>query len=190
MKIPRRIAQTLINSLKAGVDVVSFSGDKLLGGPQAGIILGKKKYLDSLKKHPLNRAMRVDKMTLAALEATLKSYETDKAEEIPVIGMLAATADALYAKAERLVAMLRKAGIETEIIPTEGRVGGGSVPNHALPSYAVTFDGKANELEEKLRLGQQPIIGRIHEAKYLLDVRTLFEEDFPTIVEALKEAVQ
>lgn len=177
------------DSLKAGVDVVSFSGDKLLGGPQAGIILGKKKYLDSLKKHPLNRAMRVDKMTLAALEATLKSYETDKAEEIPVIGMLAATADALHAKAERLSALLRKAGIETEIIPTEGRVGGGSVPNHALPSYAVAFDGKANELEEKLRLGQQPIIGRIHEAKYLLDVRTLFEEDFPTVVEALKEAV-
>ena len=178
------------DSIRAGVDVVSFSGDKLLGGPQAGIILGKKKYLDILKKHPLNRAMRVDKMTLAALEATLKSYETDMAEEIPVIGMLAATADALRAKAERLAAMLRKAGIETEILPTEGRVGGGSVPNHSLPSWAVAFSGDVNALEEKLRLGIQPVIGRIHEGNYLLDVRTLFEEDFPAIAEAVKEAVQ
>jgi len=178
------------DSLKAGVDVVSFSGDKLLGGPQAGIILGRKKYLDILKKHPLNRAMRVDKMTLAALEATLSSYENVTTEEIPVIGMLAATVDALHAKAGRLASLLRKAGIETEIISAEGRVGGGSVPNHALPSYAVAFGGNVNALEEKLRSRLQPIIGRIHEGKYLLDVRTLFEEDFPTIVEALKEAVQ
>ena len=177
------------DSLKAGVDVVSFSGDKLLGGPQAGIILGKKKYLDILKKHPLNRAMRVDKMTLAALEATLQSYEKGCEEEIPVIGMLAATQDVLLEKAETLAFLLHAAGIEAEIIPTEGRVGGGSVPNHALPSYAVAFCGNVNELEEKLRLGLQPIIGRIHEGKFLLDVRTLFEEDFPTIVEALKEAV-
>ena len=177
------------DSLKAGVDVVSFSGDKLLGGPQAGIILGKKKYLDILKKHPLNRAMRVDKMTLAALEATLQSYENGCEEEIPVIAMLAATQDALLGKAEQLAAMLRVAGIEAEILPTEGRVGGGSVPNYVLPSYAVAFCGDVNALEEKLRLGLQPVIGRIHEGKFLLDVRTLFEEDFPTIVEALKEAV-
>lgn len=178
------------DSIRAGVDVVSFSGDKLLGGPQAGIILGKKKYLDILKKHPLNRAMRVDKMTLAALEATLQSYEKGCVEEIPVIGMLAATRDTLRAKAEHFAAMLHCAGIDAEILPTEGRVGGGSVPNHALPSYAVAFGGNVNALEEKLRLGLQPVIGRIHEGKYLLDVRTLFEEDFPAIVEALKEAVQ
>lgn len=176
------------DSLKAGVDVVSFSGDKLLGGPQAGIILGKKKYLDVLKKHPLNRAMRVDKMTLAALEATLQSYEKN-CEEIPVISMLAATEEALHEKAKKLASMLRSTGIDAEILPTEGRVGGGSVPNHALLSYAVAFGNDVNILEEKLRTGLHPIIGRIHEGKYLLDVRTLFEEDFPTIVEALKEAV-
>ena len=84
--------------------------------------------------------------------------------------------------------MLTAAGIEVEITATEGHVGGGSVPNHILPSYAVAFTGKVNALEETLRLGVTPIIGRIHDGKYLLDVRTLFECDFPTIVEAVKEA--
>ena len=177
------------DSLRAEVDVVSFSGDKLLGGPQAGIILGKKKYLDVLKKHPLNRAMRVDKMTLAALEATLQSYENGCEEEIPVIGMLSASREALHVKAETLAAMLADAGIETTILPTEGRVGGGSVPNHSLPSCAVAFTGDVTALEETLRLGDTPIIGRIHEGNYLLDVRTLFENDFPIIVQALKEAL-
>ena len=179
---------TVLDSLRAGVDVVSFSGDKLLGGPQAGIILGKKRYLDILKKHPLNRAMRVDKMTLAALEATLHSYEANP-EEIPVIAMLSAKPEFLLAKAQRLAAMLADAGIDTNILPVEGRVGGGSVPNHGLPSYALAFDGDVNQLEETLRLGVAPIIGRIHEGKYLLDVRTLFEADFPTIVAAIKEAI-
>jgi len=131
--------------------------------------------------------MRVDKMTLAALEATLRSYEAGTEEEIPVIGMLSASQDTLQQKAARLAAMLAEAGVERSILPTEGRVGGGSVPNHSLPSYAVAFTGDVNALEEKLRLGATPIIGRIHEGKYLLDVRTLFETDFPTIVEALKE---
>ena len=176
------------DSLRAGVDVVSFSGDKLLGGPQAGIILGKTKYLDMLKKHPLNRAMRVDKMTLAALEATLSSYEAGTEEEIPVIGMLSASRETLQEKAGKLAAMLAEAGVDAEILPTEGRVGGGSVPNHSLPSYAVAFTGDVTALEERLRLGIIPIIGRIHEGKYLLDVRTLFEPDFSTIVEAVKEA--
>ena len=177
------------DSIRAGVDVVSFSGDKLLGGPQAGIILGKKKYMDILKKHPLNRAMRVDKMTLAALEATLRSYDSGATEEIPVIAMLAAAPEALHQKAELLAGLLADAGISVEVIPTEGRVGGGSVPNHSLPSYAVAFGADVNKLEKALRLGQTPIIGRIHEGKYLLDVRTLFEGDFPTIADAVREAL-
>ena len=137
---------TIQDSIRAGVDVVSFSGDKLLGGPQAGIILGKKKYLDILKKHPLNRAVRVDKMTLAALEATLSSYETGSPEEIPVIAMLGAKPEALLRKAEYLAKLLEDAGIDTQIIPTEGRVGGGSVPNQILPSYAVAFEKDVNKL--------------------------------------------
>ena len=179
---------TVMDSVRAGVDVVSFSGDKLLGGPQAGIILGKKKYLDILKKHPLNRAVRVDKMTLAALEATLHSYEAEAPEEIPVIAMLAAKQDLLRQKAEVLAALLQDAGIDVEILPTESCVGGGSVPNQGLPSYAVAFGRDVTRLEETLRKGIRPIIGRIHEGKYLLDVRTLFEKDFPIIAEAVREA--
>ena len=177
------------DSLKAGVDVVSFSGDKLLGGPQAGIILGKKKYIDILKKHPLTRAMRVDKMTLAALEATLRSYESDCLEEIPVLDMLSASAETLQQKAKTLASLMAESGITATIVPVEGRVGGGSVPNQSLPSFAVALMGDVNTLEEKLRLGLHSIIGRIHNDAYLLDVRTLWEEDFPVIVAAIKEAL-
>ena len=177
------------DSIKSGVDLVSFSGDKLLGGPQAGIILGKAVYVDKLKKHPLTRAMRVDKMTLAALEETLRSYARGTEAEIPVIGMLAVESSTLQTKAERLQAMLKDAGIAAEIISVDGRVGGGSVPNQNLPSFAVAFTGDVNQLEETLRLGMQPIIGRIHDGRYLLDVRTLWEEDFPLIVAAVREAM-
>ena len=180
---------TVQDSLLAGVDLVSFSGDKLLGGPQAGIILGRKQYMDKLKKHPLTRAMRVDKMTLAALEATLHSYENGTEEEIPVIGMLCVSGDMLKGKAELLQNMLQDAGISARIVPVEGRVGGGSVPNQSLSSWAVALTGDVNALEQKLRLGMRPIVGRIHNDQYLLDVRTLWEEDFSVIVTAIKEAM-
>jgi len=180
---------TVQDSIKAGVDVVSFSGDKLLGGPQAGIILGRKQYMDRLKKHPLTRAMRVDKMTLAALEATLRSYAAGTVEEIPVIGMLAVGSDALLRKAKLLQTMLAEAGISAQIVSAEGQVGGGSVPNQNLASFAVALTGDVTGLEEKLRLGMRPIIGRIHDGHYLLDVRTLWEEDFPVIVTAVREAM-
>ena len=133
--------------------------------------------------------MRVDKMTLAALEATLQSYDQEKAEEIPVIGMLSAGKDVLYQKAALLAGLLAEAGISADIVPTEGRVGDGSIPHQSLPSYAIALGGNVEALEETLRLGLQPIIGRIHEGRYLLDVRTLFESDFSVIVEALKEAL-
>ena len=177
------------DSLKAGVDVLSFSGDKLLGGPQAGIILGKKKYIDILKKHPLTRAMRVDKMTLAALEATLRSYETGCLTEIPVLDMLSAPSETLRQKAETLAAMLRSSGVHVSVVPVNSQVGGGSVPNQNLPSFAVAHTGNVNALEKTLRLGLRPIIGRIHNDAYLLDVRTLWEEDFPVIAAAIKEAL-
>ena len=183
---------TVQDSLRAGVDVVSISGDKLLGGPQAGIILGKKKYVDILKKHPLTRAMRVDKMTLAALEATLRSYEAEKATtEIPTIAMLAVSQEELKRRAEVLCAGLVKAGYNAEVVATEGQVGGGSVPTQMLKSFAVALtpkSGSVDALEEKLRLGEPAIIGRINHDRYLLDVRTLKDSDFEEIVQAAAEA--
>ena len=183
---------TVQDSLRAGVDVVSISGDKLLGGPQAGIILGKKKYVDILKKHPLTRAMRVDKMTLAALEATLRSYEAEKEkEEVPTIAMLAISREALQAKAECLCKLLADAGCNAQVVPTQGQVGGGSVPTKMLDSVAVALEpktGSVDAMEEKLRLGEPPIIGRINHDRYLLDVRTLKETDYAEIVKAAVEA--
>ena len=185
---------TVQHSVQAGVDVVSFSGDKLLGGPQAGIIVGKKAIVDKLKKHPLTRAMRVDKMTLAALEATLQIYEAGLAEkEIPTIAMLAATPELLRGKAENLCARMKAAGIPAEVVPTEGQVGGGSVPTQMLRSFAVALSpakGSLDELETALRLGSPAIIGRIHRDLFLLDVRTLWEKDYDAIVGAAAEAMK
>ncbi|MBE6923445.1 MAG: L-seryl-tRNA(Sec) selenium transferase [Ruminococcaceae bacterium] len=180
---------TVQDSIRAGVDVVSFSGDKLLGGPQAGIIIGKKQYVDKMKKHPLTRAMRVDKMTLAALESTLRSYDNGTWSDIPTMAMLSASADELKEKAGILCDQLNQAGIPAQLAAVEGQVGGGSVPTQTIPSWAVALEGAVEALEEKLRLGETAIVGRIHNDRYLLDARTLWVEDFPTIVRAVKEAL-
>lgn len=181
---------TVQESLADGVDVITFSGDKLLGGPQAGILVGKTSYIDAMKKHPLNRALRIDKMTLAALEVTLRHYR-DREEAlttIPTLQALAISDNELSAKAERLSALLREAEIPAEIIAAETQVGGGALPVQTLPSHGVAFKipgYSPNQLEESLRKGTPPIIGRIVKDLYLLDVRTLAEEDFPIIVEQL-----
>ena len=180
---------TVQESIKAGVDVVTFSGDKLLGGPQAGIIVGKKQYLGMMKRHPLTRAMRVDKMTLAALEATLRSYADGIWNDIPTMAMLAASAVELKEKAGVLLEQLRQAEVSAHLVAVEGQVGGGSVPTQTMPSWAVALEGDVESLEKKLRLGENTIVGRIHDGKYLLDVRTIWVEDFPLIVRALKEAM-
>ncbi|MBR4990405.1 MAG: L-seryl-tRNA(Sec) selenium transferase [Oscillospiraceae bacterium] len=182
---------TVQDSVRAGVDVVSFSGDKLLGGPQAGIIVGKKAIVDKLKKHPLTRAMRVDKMTLAALEATLRSYDAGLSSEIPTIAMLSATPAYLQGKADQLCQLMLKAGIAAEVVATEGQVGGGSVPTQMLKSFAVAVQPAGvnlDQLEINLRLGSPAIVGRINHDRFLLDVRTLRENDFDAIVKAVAEA--
>lgn len=182
---------TVQDSVRAGVDVVSFSGDKLLGGPQAGIIVGKKAIVDKLKKHPLTRAMRVDKMTLAALEATLRSYDAGLVHEIPTIAMLSAGPAQLRSKADALCALMTAAGIAAEVVPTEGQVGGGSVPTQMLSSFAVAVQPAGvnlDQLEINLRLGSPAIIGRINHDRFLLDVRTLRESDYEDIVKAVAEA--
>lgn len=184
---------TVQHSIHAGVDVVCFSGDKLLGGPQAGIIVGKNSLISQMKRHPLARAIRVDKMTLAALQATLSAYQDlHQAErEIPTLAMLSAKPEALKAKAETLHQMMTEAGISCRIIPQSGPVGGGSVPTQLLPTYAVALDTplSPNALEEALRCREKPIIGRISDGHYLLDLRTLFPADFPYIVETVSSVL-
>ena len=187
---------TVMNSVKAGVDIISFSGDKLLGGPQAGIILCKEKWIKTLKSHPLTRAMRVDKMTLAALEATLDTYlDPQKAQqEIPTIRMLAIDPALLKLRAENLYEKLTALGVTCQVIPEQDQVGGGSVPTQLLPTWAVAVDPQnvtVDGLEERLRKQSDiPIIGRIVKDRYLLDTRTLWEEDFDYIAQAVKEADQ
>ena len=184
----------VVDSVRAGVDVVSFSGDKLLGGPQAGIIVGRRKWIEQLKKHPLARAVRLDKMTLAALEATLRSYlDPARAEtEIPTLRMLAAAPDVLRQKAEALQAAICARGpVRTEVLEEQDQVGGGSVPTQLLPTYAVAVypaNCSVDALEEGLRLrGETPIVGRIAHDRYLLSVRTLWEEDFDYIARRVAE---
>ena len=178
-------------SLKSGADIVSFSGDKLLGGLQCGVILGCGKYIAAMKKHPLYRAFRVDKMTIAALESTLRVYGDPRAAErdIPVLSMLSLTEDALRVRAEKLCDEIRQRGGTAEAVRTKSVAGGGAVPGLELDSYAVAPISKENteEMERRLRDMPIPIIGRIENDRLLLDVRTIFEDDFEYIINAVVE---
>lgn len=183
---------TVQQSVKAGVDVISFSGDKLLGGPQAGLILGKRAYIEKLKRHPLARALRVDKMTIAALRETLYAYQDPAWAKcnIPVLRMLGASGEELRGRAEKLRLALEGFGCAARVVETEGQVGGGSCPTQLLKSWAVAVDpGKltADQLAEALRRPYPHIIGRISQGQYLLDVRTLTDDDFSAIARRLGE---
>jgi len=181
---------TVQASVKAGVDVLSFSGDKLLGGPQAGIIVGKRHYIDLLKRHPLARALRVDKLTLAALEATLQAYADGTAlQEIPVLSMLAQTPEELRQRAESLCRRMGEIGVTAEVVSMENPVGGGAVPTQTLPSFAVAVAPRdsAAALEAQLRQRPVPIIVRIAHDRCLLDMRTLFPADLDEILQAFRE---
>ncbi len=181
-------------SLATGIDVMLFSGDKLLGGPQAGIIVGKKKYISMMKKHPLARAMRVDKMTFAALEATLAKYKDPAIalRDIPVLSMIAGSSEDMKAKAGRLAETIRKTapGLTLELAEVEDQIGGGSAPMVRLPGWAVSVaDGSrsADSIERRLRKADVPVIARIHDDRLLLCVRTIFEEEFGLVAEALRQ---
>lgn len=175
-------------SLATGIDVILFSGDKLLGGPQAGIIAGKKKYIKAMKKHPLARAMRVDKMTFAALEATLRKYRDEKVakRDIPILNMISASSLEMHDRAEHLMAELKSANpdLTLEIVEVEDQIGGGSAPMVRLPGYAVAVaDGKrsAKSIERQLRKASIPVVARIQNDQLLLCVRTIFEDEYITI---------
>lgn len=170
---------TVKRCLDQKADIVCFSGDKLLGGPQAGIIVGKAEYIGRMKQNPLLRAFRIDKLTLSALELTLRQYlSPEKAiEQIPTLGMIAQTKEALRKKAELFYHMLeKKSALYYEILDTESQIGGGTMPGISLPSYALAIAAEnmtAGELECKMRKHSTPVIGRIFREKVLLDVRTM-----------------
>ena len=187
---------TVTDTLNKGADVVTFSGDKLLGGPQAGIIAGKKKYIQMMKKNQLTRALRVDKMTIAALEATLRLYldENRALKEIPTMRMITMPIEEIAERAEilqkNLLRKIKTASIEVE--ETYGQVGGGSMPQEKLLSMAVSikpFNMTVNDLERKLRKGKYHIIGKIQHDRFLLDLRTIQDDEMDKIIEGVKLAI-
>jgi L-seryl-tRNA(Ser) seleniumtransferase len=151
-------------TLAAGAALVTASGDKLLGGPQAGLLLGSAPVVETLRRHPLARALRVDKLTLAALEATLTGPAT------PTAAALHAPAEALQARADAVAARLREAGVAADVVPSESVVGGGGAPGTVLPSSAVVLPAA---LAEPLRTSPTPVVGRVEGGRLLLDLRAL-----------------
>jgi L-seryl-tRNA(Ser) seleniumtransferase len=159
---------TARESLEAGADLVCFSGDKLLGGPQAGIVLGRADLVERLRRHPLQRALRIDKLSLAALEGTLLLH-LEAPGRIPVLRTLAQEADTVRARAERLAA-----ATGGEVEETVGRVGGGALPLAELPSFACALE---ESLAGPLRAGQPPVVGVVRDGRLLLDCLTLTDEE-------------
>jgi L-seryl-tRNA(Ser) seleniumtransferase len=173
---------TVQGSIAAGVDVVCVSGDKLLGGPQAGIILGRRDLILTIRRHPLMRALRVDKLTYAALVATLVEYAAGRAREtVPVVRMLTRTPAEIEARARRLADRLETTGLfHTTIVDGDSTIGGGSAPGLTLPTrlLALAHDGMtANVLEAALRALDPPVIGRIEGGRVSLDLRTVFDDE-------------
>lgn len=180
---------TVQESIRAGVDLVTFSGDKLLGGPQAGIILGKKNILDSIKVNPLTRALRIDKLTLAALESTLLLYIDEKRAmaEIPTLKMLGLNLRKLRGRGRRLLKRLQgklDSSIQMVLKEDVSQVGGGALPLQELPTIVLSIkspDRSINHLEQELRSASPPIISRIRKDELILDMRTVSDEEIPLL---------
>jgi L-seryl-tRNA(Ser) seleniumtransferase len=183
---PGSAEPTLAQALAAGADLVTCSGDKLLGGPQAGLILGKKPVLDRIRHHPLLRAVRLDKMSLAALEATLLLHR-DTPDRVPVHAMLHQTSATIQRRAETLLALLGTGALER----TEAFAGGGALPEERIASWAVALNprGGAAQLATALRAASPAIIGRISEGCLLLDMLAVSDTELPLLAETLKAAL-
>lgn len=187
-------------SLRAGADLVLFSGDKLLGGPQCGVIVGKWALVETLKKHPLARALRVDKLTLAALEATLVHYLKGEAEkEIPVWRMISASADQLRGRVEGWSRRLAEQGIDSAVIPGQSAIGGGSLPAETLPTWLLKLMPIGREaptaedaggLAHALRTASTPIIARVEQGGLLIDPRTVLEGEEEALLAGLVRALK
>jgi L-seryl-tRNA(Ser) seleniumtransferase len=201
---------TPTESIAMGVDVVCFSGDKLLGGPQAGIIAGRRAVLDQVARHPLMRAVRIDKLTLAALEATLRQHRDGVAErEIPVWRAIATPLSEIEQRAHSWVEALREAGVEAQVVRGESTIGGGSLPGETLPTALCAIgpnadgvtdvmDGglpqaavlDAGVLAARLRRGSPPVLGRVSRGRLLLDPRTVRSGEDEALLEAMREAAR
>jgi L-seryl-tRNA(Ser) seleniumtransferase len=179
---------TVQESLAAGADLVCFSGDKLLGGPQAGIVVGRADLVAKLKKHPLARAFRADKLCLAALMATLLHYIKDEAEQkIPIWRMIAAPLDGLRERAEAWCQALGTG----EVITGESTIGGGSLPGETLPTFLFAVPARSpDRLAERLRQGQPAVIARVQAERLVLDPRSVLPEQDDRLIEALRAAIQ
>ncbi|PYR79126.1 MAG: L-seryl-tRNA(Sec) selenium transferase [Acidobacteria bacterium] len=179
-------------SVEAGADVVTFSGDKLLGGPQAGIIAGRREPLDRIRLHPLMRAFRVDKLTYAALEATLEQHAIGRGcEEVPVVRMIALTAEEIGRRAEALASALRGTPWRTRLVDGESTIGGGSAPGSALPTRLLELtrdDLTADQIEQRLRALDPPVIARIENDRVVLDLRTVLPQDDAKLRELLRHS--
>lgn len=188
---------TVQEVVASGVDVVTFSGDKLLGGPQAGIILGKKEIVEEIKKNPINRAMRIDKFTLAGLESILRFYldERKAVEKIPTLAMIAEPVDDVKRRANRLARRMRKELADlcsVKVAEVMSRVGGGAMPEQNLPSQAVVIHPSSTtvtQLETRLRKLEIPVIGRIEEDNLILDMRTVADDEVPILATCIQEVL-
>ncbi len=184
------IKQTLKQKFDSGVDIVSISGDKLLGGPQAGIILGKKKYIEKMKKNQYTRAFRVCKLTLSALEATLKKYIENKSDEIPTISMLKRSKTEIKKLSEELVEKFKSIGLNSNIVEYNSIVGGGSLPKVKLDSYRIELEvSNVNKFYDNLRKQTVPVIGIINDNKFCLDLRCVKQEEIDIIVESVRRSI-
>jgi len=179
-------------TLRDGADLAIFSGDKLLGGPQAGIAVGASRWISAMRNHPLARALRADKLCLAALEATLRSYlEVTADEDLPTLRMIRAPLPEMKDRANHLADNLSRnvPGLEVSVMPSVARSGGGTLPTYDIPSFAVRLGGTDPEaLAERLRSAGPPVVGRVREGRLWLDVRTLLPGDEEAVIGALRDA--
>ncbi|MFH1703471.1 MAG: L-seryl-tRNA(Sec) selenium transferase [Nitrospirota bacterium] len=187
------VVRDIVNT---GIDITTFSGDKLLGGPQGGIIVGRKEYIEKIQKNPLTRAMRIDKLTLAGFEATLMEYiDEEKAiENIPTLRMLLQKPEVIKERAKRIAKRLKREikDVQITVMADTSRAGGGSLPELDFPTYVVTIRSdnvSVNEFEERLRNGNPPIISRIKEGSMIIDARTIRTQDLDDLVKGIKSAL-
>jgi len=184
----------ILESIANGVDIVSFSGDKLMGGIQSGIIVGKRELIEKIRRNPLYRALRVDKLVYSCIEATLESY-ADGLEftELPVLKMLSEQKDALRVRTERFLSThFGETSTNFEIVDEASVIGGGTTPGESMPSVCIAIKPdhlSANRVEEKLRLGAVPVIARISDDRVLIDLRTVFSDEEQSLAESIKSAL-